>query len=147
MRDRTLRFLSSTRLTIFLCLVLAGGGIAGSLLYNGNTAASTRGGGNLFHSPVFLFPALLLILNVGCCAFTRLRAGVFRGVRATTFLGLHAGLVLLAAGLIVDGRLAFVGTQFYRLGEPSASHFGLESERRRWFQPAGNCQSRSAGVR
>ncbi len=137
MRDReqtpVLRFLSSTRLAIALCLILAGGGIAGSLLYNGNTAASTRGSGNLFHSPVFLAPAFLLIVNVACCTFTRLRAGLFRGVRAASFIGLHAGLVLLAAGLIVDGRFAFVGTQYYRIGEPSAAHFDWRDNTDRAF--------------
>ncbi len=137
MRDReqapVLRFLSSTRLAIALCLILAAGGIAGSVLYNGNTAASTRGSGNLFHSPVFLLPAFLLILNVACCAFTRLRAGLFHGLRAVSFIGLHAGLLLLAAGLIVDGRYAFVGTQYYRIGEPSAAHFDWRDNNDRTF--------------
>lgn len=128
-----LRFLSSTRLTIALCLVLAAVGIAGSFLYGGNTAVEQRGVGGLFHSPLFVVPSFLLLLNVGVCVFSKLRAGAFRGIRAVTFLGLHAGLVLLAAGMIVDGRSSFIGTAYYRVGQPSASHFDWRANADRSF--------------
>ncbi|HEY3490269.1 MAG TPA: right-handed parallel beta-helix repeat-containing protein [Candidatus Deferrimicrobiaceae bacterium] len=118
-----LRFLSSTRLTIALCLVLAALGAVGAFLYTGATSFASQGSINLYRSPLFLAPALLLALNVACCAFTRLRTGQFRGFRAAVFLGLHAGLVMLMAGLVVDARFAFVGTQLYRVGERSAAYF------------------------
>jgi hypothetical protein len=128
-----LRFLSSTRLTILLCLALAAVGVAGSLLHDGGAAASTRGAGNVFHSPFFLGPALLLIVNICCCTIARLQAGQFHGLRLAAFIGLHAGLVLLAAGLIVDGRYAFVGTQYYHPGEPSSLHYDWRENTEKTF--------------
>jgi hypothetical protein len=128
-----LRFLSSTRLTIALCLALAAVGVAGSFLYDGATASATRGAGNVFHSPLFYGPVFLLVLNVCCCVWSRLAAGAFRGERAFLFVTLHAGLVLLAAGMIIDGRYAFLGTQYYRLSEPSPAHFDWRDNTEKTF--------------
>jgi hypothetical protein len=118
-----LRFLAATRLTVLLCLALALVGAAGSVLYEGSTAAASRGAASLFRSAWFLVPSLLLLLNVAACVFSKLRARAYRGVRLATFLGLHAGLALMAAGMAADGRYSFVATQVYRIGEPTASHF------------------------
>ena len=46
------RFLSSTKLTVALCLILAAEGAAGSILYRGNTAFEEPGPFALFQSPI-----------------------------------------------------------------------------------------------
>jgi len=116
------RFLSSTKLTIVLCLVLAGGGIAGSLLYQGNTAFGKPSTFNVFRSPLFLAPAGLLVLNILFCVIPRLRKMPAGKPRTWTFAGLHLGLLLLAAGLAVDGVSGFVGTQYFPVGVPHAGY-------------------------
>ncbi len=124
------RLLSSTRLAVALCLVLAAEGIAGSLLYRGNTAVDGQGGTvNLFRSPLFLIPAGLLLLNILFCAGSRLPSMTARRFRAGTFAGIHLGLVLLSAGLIVDGLLGFVGTKHYFVGVPGSDFFNWRTGR------------------
>ncbi|OYV74551.1 MAG: hypothetical protein B7Z74_02045 [Deltaproteobacteria bacterium 21-66-5] len=59
-----IRLLGSTKLTIVLCLLLAAGGIAGSLLYQGNTSFGKPSTFDVFRSPLFLVPAGLLVLNI-----------------------------------------------------------------------------------
>lgn len=116
------RFLSSTKLTIALCLLLAAGGIAGSLLYQGNTALAKPAAFNVFRSPFFLLPAGLLVLNVLFCAGCRLRAMPAGQPRTWTFAGLHLGFLLLAAGLLLDGLYGFIGTQYFPVGAPYSGY-------------------------
>ena len=85
-----------------------GGGIDGSLLYQGNTAFGKTSTYNVFRSPLFLVPASLLVLNVLFCVIPRLREMPAAKPRTWSFAGLHIGLLLLAAGLAVDGVSGFV---------------------------------------
>ncbi|MGE5246788.1 MAG: hypothetical protein ACM3L8_00455, partial [Verrucomicrobiota bacterium] len=124
-----IRFLSSTRLAVALCLVLAAEGVAGSLLYKGNTAFAGRGPFNLFRSPVFLVPAALLVLNIVVCAGRRLAGRALPARRSWTFAGVHLGLVLLAAGMVMDGALGLVGTRNYNLGVPASDYFDWRTYR------------------
>ena len=117
-----IRFLGSTKLAITLCLLLAAGGIAGSLLYQGNTAYGKPSTFNVFRSPLFLVPAGLLVLNVLFCVIPRLREMRARNPRAWSFAGLHLGLLLLAVGLAVDGVAGFVGTQYFPVGAPYSGY-------------------------
>ncbi len=117
-----IRILSSTKLAIILCLVVAAGGAAGSLLYKGNTAFDGTGTFNVFRSPVFLVPAGLLILNIAVCAVRRLASSSPRALRTWTFAGIHAGLVLLAAGLLIDGLYGFVATQYFYPRIPASDY-------------------------
>jgi hypothetical protein len=117
-----IRSLGSTKLTIALCLLLAGGGIAGSLLYQGNTAIGKPSTFNVFRSPLFLVPAALLVLNILFCVIPRLREMPAGKPRTWSFAGLHLGLLLLAAGLAVDGLAGFVGTQYFPVGVPYAGY-------------------------
>jgi hypothetical protein len=117
-----IRFLGSTKLTIALCLLLAGGGIAGSLLYQGNTAFGKPSTFNVFRSPLFLVPAGLLFANILFCVVPRLREMPWGRPRTWTFAGLHLGLLLLSAGLAVDGVSGFVGTQYFPVGEPYSGY-------------------------
>lgn len=116
------RLLSSTKLTVALCLLLAGGGIAGSLLYRGNTAFAKPSTFNVFRSPFFLLPAGLLVLNILFCVVPRLREMPAAKPRTWAFAGLHLGLLLLAAGLSLDGLYGFVGTQYFTVGEPYSGY-------------------------
>lgn len=118
-----IRFLSSTKLAVAMCLVLAAGGVAGSLLYKGNTAFAGRGPFNLFRSPLFLIPAALLVVNILVCAGRRLTARALPARRSWTFAGIHLGLVLLAAGMVVDGVSGLVGTRNYVLGIAASDYF------------------------
>lgn len=127
------RLLSSTRLTVVLCLLMAAAGVAGSLLYDGNTAFGERGGFNVFRSPVFLVPAALLIVNILFCTASRLRSRPLSAPATWSFAGLHAGLILLAAGLCLDGLRGFVATQYYPVGVPAASHFDWREGKERSF--------------
>ncbi len=117
-----IRILSSTKLAIILCLVVAAGGAAGSLLYKGNTAFDGTGTFNVFRSPVFLVPAGLLILNIAVCAVRRLASSSPRALRTWTFAGIHAGLVLIAAGLLIDGLYGFVATQYFYPRIPASDY-------------------------
>src|SRR5512139_2112908 len=128
-----IRFFSSTKLAVTLCLVLAAEGVAGSLLYKGNTAFAGQGAFNLFRSPIFLVPAVLLVVNILVCAGSRLAARAFGTRRAWTFAGLHFGLVLLAAGMIADGVSGFVGTRNYYAGVPSSDYFNWRTFRQENF--------------
>jgi hypothetical protein len=116
------RFLSSTKLTIVLCLLLAGGGVAGSLLYQGNTSFGKPSTFNVFRSPLFLIPAGLLVLNILFCVIPRLREMRAGTPRTWSFAGLHLGLLLLVAGFAVDGASGFVGTQYFPVGTPYAGY-------------------------
>ena len=117
-----IRSLGSTKLTIALCLFLAAGGIAGSLLYQGNTVFGKPSTFNIFRSPLFLVPAALLVLNILFCVIPRLREMPAGKPRAWSFAGLHLGLLLLAAGLAVDGVSGIVGTQYFPVGVPHAGY-------------------------
>jgi hypothetical protein len=123
------RFLSSTKLTIALCLLLAAGGIAGSLLYQGNTAFGKPSTFNVFRSPLFLVPAGLLVLNILFCVIPRLWEMPAGKPRTWTFAGLHLGLLLLAAGMAVDGVSGFVGTQYFPAGVPYAGYHNWRTGR------------------
>ena len=116
------RYLSSTKLTIALCLLLAAGGIAGSLLYQGNTAIAKPSTFNVFRSPLFLLPAGLLVLNILFCVVPRLREMPAAKPRTWSFAGLHLGILLLAAGLSLDGLSGFVGTQYFPVGAPYSGY-------------------------
>src|SRR5512145_1170021 len=124
-----IRFLSSTRLAVALCLVLAAESVAGSVLYKGNTAFAGQGAFNLFRSPVFLVPVALLVVNIAVCAGRRLAARALGARRAWTFAGIHLGLVLLAAAMIADGVSGFVGTRNYYAGVPSSEYFNWRTFR------------------
>ncbi len=123
------RFLSSTKLTVALCLLLSAEGAAGSILYRGNTAFGEPGAFALFRSPLFLAPAVLLLLNILFCAGSRLRALSFRRRRTWSFSGIHLGLLLLIAGLSVDGLYGFVGTRYYPVGVPASDYFNWRTNR------------------
>ncbi len=123
------RLLSSSKLTIALCLVLAAGGIAGSLLYRGNTAFGKISTFNVFRSPLFLVPAGLLVLNILFCAVPRLREMPASKARTWTFGGLHLGIILLAAGMAVDGLFGFVGTQYFPVGLPYSGYHNWRTGR------------------
>lgn len=127
------RFLSSTKLTIALCLVLAAAGAAGSLLYEGNTAFGKTGTFNVFRSPVFLAPAGLLIVNILVCAARRLASSSPRAPRTWTFAGIHLGLVLIAAGLLLDGLYGFIGTQYFYPKVPSSGYHNWRTGRNESF--------------
>jgi len=127
------RFLSSTKLTITLCLLLAAGGIAGSLLYQGNTAFGKPSTFNVFRSPLFLVPAGLLVLNVLFCVIPRLREMPAGKPRTWTFAGLHLGFLLLAAGLLLDGLYGFIGTQYFPVGTPYSGYRNWRSGRDETF--------------
>ena len=127
------RFLESTKLTVALCLLLAAGGIAGSLLYQGNTAFGKQGPFNVFRSPLFLLPAGLLVLNILFCAAKRLGSMPFSLPRTWTFAGIHLGIILLATGMILDGALGFVGTKYYYQGVPDTSYFNWRENREESF--------------
>jgi len=124
-----IRLLGSTKLTIALCLVLAAGGIAGSLLYQGNTAFGKASTFNVFRSPLFLVPAGLLVLNILFCVIPRLREMPAGKPRTWSFAGLHLGLLLLAAGLAVDGVSGFVGTQYFPVGVPYSGYHNWRTGR------------------
>ncbi len=126
-------FLSSTKLTITLCLLLAAGGIAGSLLYQGNTAFGKPSTFNVFRSPLFLVPAGLLVLNVLFCVIPRLREMPAGKPRTWTFAGLHLGFLLLAAGLLLDGLYGFIGTQYFPVGTPYSGYRNWRSGRDETF--------------
>jgi hypothetical protein len=128
-----IRFLSSTKLAVALCLILAAGGIAGSLLYQGNTAFEKQGPFNVFRSPVFLVPAGLLVLNILFCAGKRLASLSFGKARTWTFGGMHLGIILLATGMILDGLFGFVGTKYYYRGIPDSSYFNWRENREESF--------------
>ncbi|MBI5419441.1 MAG: right-handed parallel beta-helix repeat-containing protein [Deltaproteobacteria bacterium] len=128
-----IRFLASTKLTVALCLILAGAGIAGSLLYKGNTAFEKQGPFNIFRSPVFLVPAGMLVFSILVCAGKRLVSLPLSRPRTWTFAGLHLGLVLLAAGMILDGLFGFVGTKYYYVGVPESSYFNWREKREKSF--------------
>ena len=127
------RFLSSTTLTIVLCLLLAAGGIAGSLLYQGNTASGRPSSFNVFRSPFFLLPAALLVLNILFCAGSRLRKMPAGESRTWTFAGLHLGFLLLAAGLLLDGAYGFIGTKYFPVGVPYSGYHNWRSGRDETF--------------
>lgn len=124
-----IRFFSSTKLAVALCLVLAAEGVVGSILYKGNTAFSGQGPFNIFRSPLFLAPAALLVVNILVCAGRRLSARALGARRAWTFAGIHLGLVLLAAGMISDGVFGFVGTRNYSAGVPASDYFNWRTFR------------------
>lgn len=124
-----IRLLGSTKLTIALCLLLSAGGIAGSLLYQGNTAFGKISTFNVFRSPLFLVPAGLLVLNVLFCVIPRLREMPAAKPRTWSFAGLHLGLLLLAAGLALDGLSGFVGTQYFPVGVPYAGYHNWRTGR------------------
>ena len=128
-----IRFLASTKLAVALCLVLAAGGIAGSLLYQGNTAFGKQSPFNVFRSPVFLVPAGLLVVNILFCAWNRLGSLPLSSPRTWTFAGMHAGIVLLAAGMILDGAFGFLGTKYYYQGVPESSYFNWRGNREESF--------------
>lgn len=121
-RERAADFLSSTKLAVALCLVLAAGGVAGSFLYEGNTAVDRPSLFNVFRSPLFLVPAGLLVLNIIFCAGKRLVAMKASAPRTWTFAGIHLGLLLLIAGMAADGLYGFVGTGYFFVGVPSGAH-------------------------
>ncbi len=123
------RLLGSTKLTIVLCLLLAAGGIAGSLLYRGNTAFGKPSTFNIFRSPLFLIPAGLLVPNVLFCVIPRLRKMPASRPRTWSFAGLHLGLLLLASGLAVDGVSGFVGTQYFPAGVPYSGYHNWRTGR------------------
>ncbi|GAB4369947.1 MAG: hypothetical protein Kow00128_16610 [Deltaproteobacteria bacterium] len=123
------RFLSSTKLTVAICLLLALEGAAGSILYRGNTAFGEPGAFALFRSPLFLAPVALLLLNILVCAGTRLKTLSFRARRTWSFSGIHLGLLLLIAGLAVDGLYGFVGTRYYPVGVPASDYFNWRTNR------------------
>lgn len=127
------RFLSSTKLTVALCLLLAAGGVAGSLLYYGNTSFARPSPFNIFRSPLFLVPGALLFLNILFCAGTRLRILPLPRLRTVTFSGIHLGLLLLIAGLAVDGLFGFVGTRYFAVGIPSPDYFNWRTNREERF--------------
>ena len=124
-----IRFLGSTKLTVVLCLLLAAGGIAGSLLYQGNTSFGKPSTFNVFRSPFFLIPAALLVLNVLFCVIPRLREMSAGKPLTWSFAGLHIGLLLLAAGMAVDGVSGFVGTQYFPVGVPYAGYHNWRTGR------------------
>ena len=123
------RFLSSTKLTIALCLILAAGGVAGSFLYEGNTAFGRAGTFNVFRSPVFLVPAVLLIINILVCGIRRLASSSAGAARTWTFAGIHLGLVLLATGLLVDGLYGFIATQYFYPKVPASGYHNWRTGR------------------
>jgi hypothetical protein len=127
------RFLSSTKLAVALCLLLAAGGVAGSLLYQGNTAFGKSPAFNVFRSPFFLVPACLLAVNVLFCAGSRLRKMPAGEPRTWTFAGLHLGLLLLAAGLALDGLSGFAGTQYFPVGVPYSGYHNWRTGRDETF--------------
>jgi len=127
------RFFGSTKLTVLLCLLLSAGGIAGSLLYRGNTAFGKPPAFNVFRSPLFLVPAGLLVVNVLFCVVPRLREMPVRRPRTWTFAALHLGLLFLAAGLGVDGLFGFVGTQYFPVGVPHAGYYDWRTGRNEAF--------------
>jgi hypothetical protein len=49
--------------------------------------------------------------------------------RTWTFAGLHLGLLLLAAGLAVDGVFGFVGTQYFPVGKPHPGYHNWRTGR------------------
>jgi hypothetical protein len=128
-----IRFLGSTKLTIVLCLLLAAGGVAGSLLYQGNTAVGKVSTFNVFRSPLFLVPAALLFLNVLFCVVPRLREMPAGNPRTWTFGALHLGLLVMALGLAVDGLSGFVGTQYFPVGVPHAGYNNWRTGRAETF--------------
>jgi len=128
-----IRLLGSTKLTISLCLLLAAGGAAGSLLYQGNTAFGKVSTFNVFRSPFFLVPAALLVINVLSCVIPRLREMPAGKPRTWTFGFLHLGLLLLAAGLALDGLFGFVGTQYFPVGAPYSGYHNWRTGRDETF--------------
>ena len=124
-----IRLLRSTNLTIALCLLLAAGGVAGSVLYRGNTAFGKPSAFNVFRSPLFLVPAALLACNVLFCVVPRLRGMPAGKPRTWSFAGIHFGLLLLAAGLATDGAAGFVGTQYFPVGVPYAGYHNWRTGR------------------
>ena len=127
------RLLSSTKLTIALCLLLSAGGVAGSLLYKGNTSFGKASTFNVFRSPFFLVPAALLVLNILFCVVPRLREMPAGKPRTWTFGSLHLGLLLLAAGLALDGLSGFVGTQYFPVGSPYSGYHNWRTGRDETF--------------
>ena len=128
-----IRLLGSTNLTVALCLLLAAGGIAGSLLYQGNTAYGKPPAFNVFRSPLFLAPAALLAINVCFCVIPRLRRMPARNPRSWSFAFLHLGLLLLAGGLSLDGLYGFVGTQYFPVGAPYSGYHNWGTDRDETF--------------
>ncbi len=127
------RFLSSTKLAVALCLVLSAEGIAGSLLYRGNTEIAVRGAFNIYRSPLFLVPAGLLVLNILFCLGKRIPSLPPKSARTWAFAGMHLGIVLIAAGMVLDGAYGFLGTKNFYVGLPESTYFDWKEYRERSF--------------
>jgi len=127
------RFLSSTKLTVALCLILAAEGAAGSILYRGNTSFGEPGAFALFRSPLFLVPAFLLLLNILFCAGSRLRTLSVRNTRTWSFTGIHLGILMLITGLAADGLYGFVGTRYYPVGVPVSDYYNWRTNQEERF--------------
>ncbi|NIO17391.1 MAG: hypothetical protein GTN70_10470 [Deltaproteobacteria bacterium] len=112
-------FFTSTKLAVFLCMILAAESIVGSLLYRGDTAFDDGSGFNVFSSFVFLLPASLLTVNIILCAAKRVIRGSVRG-RIPLVLA-HAFLVAAVAGMMVDGGLGDIYTGYFPFRHPSSA--------------------------
>ena len=138
-----IRFLGSGRLAIVLLCLLAllaslgalypqeplVGVEAVSLWQNQHPLATTLGSWlgvfHIFHAPVFLVVAGLLLLNTFTCTVVTVTAPRFsfsgtRGIRNTGFLVLHAGLLvlgtggLISAGFRLDGFVVLIEGQTFQ---------------------------------
>jgi hypothetical protein len=108
---------ASTKLVVFLCMILAGEAIIGSLLYRGDTAFEDGLGFNIYASPLFLVPTALLMINIFLCILKRVAKGTIRG-RIPLVLA-HAFLMAAISGMIVDGGLGDVYTGYFPFQYPS----------------------------
>jgi hypothetical protein len=109
--------LTSTKLALFLCMILAGESVVGSLLYRGNTSFDEPFGFSIFASPLFIVPAALLTINIFLCVLRRVAKGTVR--RRIPLLFAHASLIAAIGGMMVDGGLGDVYTGYFPFEYPS----------------------------
>jgi len=109
---KILEYFSSTKLTIFLIIILAGESVVGSFLYTGDTLPSGQGGVRVFSSPFFVVPSLLLVVNILFCSLER----ILKSRRKKAIFVAHVFLIGAISGLLIDGKFGVVLTGYFPYG-------------------------------
>lgn len=106
----------------------------GSFLYAGRTApVEGQSQWNIYRTPFFLLPGLLLLANVVACVIRSIDRERFRGFRLISFVAMHLGIVLVIVGLGLDGLYGSVSTRLYRLRSPDPIHLNWQTGREESF--------------
>lgn len=126
--------LRSMKTALVLLILLALFSIAGTINSPLNVGAAGRlhflwfllGLSDTYHSPPFIAVSLLLLLNIGVCAWSRVASRLRSGQRKNRSVlwvdaGMHGALVVMAAGGIGKALLGVVGTGYLFLGLPAST--------------------------